>query len=618
MDRDHSGLLSLFVDNLPEDVGILWFRKFSSQYGVVKDAYIPFKRSKVTNRRFGFVRYDCATSAEVAISKANGFWIDDRRLFVKRAAFQANRIVPNHKKLFQNSAYLSTDGKSSKGVDSERSCKSNEDGLFLQQGKPTVSFADVVKGMNVAPSIFSIKGKENDWGDGEDWLSRSVIAKLPSFRSIESIRENFYMEGVLDVLIRSLGGNYVVLTFPTVGDMEAMIEGPEVNWLGNFFDEFRPWSPESNIELSRTVWLNCYGIPLHVWNANTFFSIGRIWGEPITLDDDTSKGLSFSSGKVQISTKSLHVINQEIKLEVKGRLYPIWVVEEQIVVNNSVREFCGCKCKGSDSHRSDKLEEDRSTDSKGDNLEKDNVAVNKDHIVEMVAARENVENVESNQLSLSIVGDGRNLINEEVEEPNVFVHEFAVTTRGDEDDLSHVYENGHLLNLGIDEKSFDAYSDSSSIAKMTTVDFHSEDCNLVSADPLIKYVDFMRQKKKRQSKNGNRRNPIWSKNPLKAAMFSRRINRKKGSVDDSIDGLSLSTQEEVCCDILRRNSILIKEARENMKMCARLGVKYHGRESFNIKKILELKGVEISEQEIKAELKALDKLEGDASISLEF
>ncbi|KAG5564116.1 hypothetical protein RHGRI_000336 [Rhododendron griersonianum] len=120
--------------------------------------------------------------------------------------------------------------------------------------------------------------------------------------------------------------------------MLSMIEGPEVNWLGFFFEEFRPWSPDFTIEASRTVWLNCYGVPLHVWNSDTFFSIGRNWGEPITLDDATSKGLSFSSGKVQISTNSFGVINQEVNLEVNGKLYPIRVMEEQMVVNNMMRE----------------------------------------------------------------------------------------------------------------------------------------------------------------------------------------------------------------------------------------------------------------------------------------
>ncbi|KAH7850164.1 hypothetical protein Vadar_028690 [Vaccinium darrowii] len=102
MDSDHLGLISLFVDNLPKDVGLFWFKKFFSQYGVVKDAYIPCKRSKVTNRRFGFVRFDCAISAEVAISKANGFWIEDRMLYVNMATFKAQRKNPN--RIVENSA----------------------------------------------------------------------------------------------------------------------------------------------------------------------------------------------------------------------------------------------------------------------------------------------------------------------------------------------------------------------------------------------------------------------------------------------------------------------------------------------------------------------------------
>ncbi|KAH7843180.1 hypothetical protein Vadar_013589 [Vaccinium darrowii] len=96
MDCDRPELFSLFVDNLPEDVGLNWFRKFFSQYGVVKDAYIPFKRSKVSKKRFGFVRYNCASSAEVAISKANGFWIDNRKLYVKMAAFEAQGFKSGH------------------------------------------------------------------------------------------------------------------------------------------------------------------------------------------------------------------------------------------------------------------------------------------------------------------------------------------------------------------------------------------------------------------------------------------------------------------------------------------------------------------------------------------
>ncbi|KAI8534970.1 hypothetical protein RHMOL_Rhmol10G0138600 [Rhododendron molle] len=66
-------LFTLFVDNLPEDEDPLsWFRQFFNQFGAVKDAFIPAKRSRVSDRRFGFIRYNCATAANVAISKSNG------------------------------------------------------------------------------------------------------------------------------------------------------------------------------------------------------------------------------------------------------------------------------------------------------------------------------------------------------------------------------------------------------------------------------------------------------------------------------------------------------------------------------------------------------------------
>lgn len=32
-----------------------------------------------------------------------------------------------------------------------------------------------------------------------------------------------------------MGLNSVVLTFPTIEAMKSMIEGPEINWLGNLF-----------------------------------------------------------------------------------------------------------------------------------------------------------------------------------------------------------------------------------------------------------------------------------------------------------------------------------------------------------------------------------------------
>lgn len=79
---------TLYVDNLPDDVNHQWLWKTFNNYGVVKDAFIPSKRSKISGNRFGFICYDCSVSADVAIHRANGLWIDDKKLFVKRALFE--------------------------------------------------------------------------------------------------------------------------------------------------------------------------------------------------------------------------------------------------------------------------------------------------------------------------------------------------------------------------------------------------------------------------------------------------------------------------------------------------------------------------------------------------
>lgn len=61
---------------------------------------------------------------------------------------------------------------------------------------------------------------------------------------------------------------------------------------------------------------------------------------------------SFTSSKVQISTKIFGVINVEINLEVDGRLYSIHAVEEQVGSNNMMWVGCVCKCKERDSPKS--------------------------------------------------------------------------------------------------------------------------------------------------------------------------------------------------------------------------------------------------------------------------
>ncbi|KAL7167073.1 hypothetical protein ACSBR2_037694 [Camellia fascicularis] len=80
-------MYTLFVDNLPDSMDPKSMFALFLKFGVVKDVFIPQKRRKTTNTRFGFVRFDCPVAASVAEQKANGIWVDDKALIVQSAVY---------------------------------------------------------------------------------------------------------------------------------------------------------------------------------------------------------------------------------------------------------------------------------------------------------------------------------------------------------------------------------------------------------------------------------------------------------------------------------------------------------------------------------------------------
>ncbi|KAL7243973.1 hypothetical protein ACSBR1_016234 [Camellia fascicularis] len=91
MHGDRERLITVFVGNLPESIDPKGLFSLFNKFGVVKDVFIPNKRRRISNTRFGFVRYDCTVAATMAIQKANGLWVDDRALKVKETDFNSDQ-----------------------------------------------------------------------------------------------------------------------------------------------------------------------------------------------------------------------------------------------------------------------------------------------------------------------------------------------------------------------------------------------------------------------------------------------------------------------------------------------------------------------------------------------
>ena len=168
-----------------------------------------------------------------------------------------------------------------------------------------------------------------------------MVGELISLRSIASIQEAFISEGIFHINVKAMGVKLVALTFPFIEEIEDMLKGSDKSRLSNWFVELTKWSSDDCYPASRVVWLNAYGVQLHLWNA-TFFNIWKLWGDIISLDDSTSNRLRFSVGKIKISIELLEIRNQVIYLESKGKSYSVKAIEEQVVIPSIMNENYHC------------------------------------------------------------------------------------------------------------------------------------------------------------------------------------------------------------------------------------------------------------------------------------
>ncbi|KAH7860915.1 hypothetical protein Vadar_019481 [Vaccinium darrowii] len=307
------------------------------------------------DRGFLCLRFNSVAEANLAISDLNGVVIRDRKILVKMATYCR---VKEHGGVRQHNPRSTVMADRVNQVSKVN--KSNE---VLPNNLGSKSFAEMVMGnARTAPRRISVKAT------GNEWLTRSVVAKLKSLSAMESIREALHCHGVPQFEVKDFGGLWVVVTFPSSEQMLSVFDG-ELSWLKNWFAEVKKWNPDLKEARRRNIWISCYGVPLHCWSASTFQKIAQLWGEVLTMDDATIKGLSFACGKIMIATEKWEWINEVIQLEVNGKIYDIRVVEEQVVIHG----HCSvCSHNSSESTRVDSTPVEKFGNSTADSIDEAN------------------------------------------------------------------------------------------------------------------------------------------------------------------------------------------------------------------------------------------------------
>ncbi|CAL5331326.1 unnamed protein product [Camellia sinensis] len=341
---ERSGLFTVFVDNIPSSFDAKSLFKLFNKFGVVKDVFIPFKRRKATNSRFGFVRFDCHVASDMAVQKTNGLLVDDEILAVKYATHDRSVLSIRRPQVIR------------------------ED-FNPNRGKVTTqffghkSYAEVLQGdSNMVDVKAGMTVKANE--DGHGWLYESIIIRLNSDFSINSIRSALKDIGLDQVVVKQGGGKDAILTFKSQEELQSNIQKIK-DWFKDWSKFILEWRPGIQIVQERCVWLKCLGIPLNLWNRSNLNNIGALWGSVLHLEGDLSQPKSFSYSRIKVVTTCMELINKTIHLECKGKLHPVFVCEEHCVnpvESTGMRKSGLGDCNSSSNVELSRAEEKDSTD----------------------------------------------------------------------------------------------------------------------------------------------------------------------------------------------------------------------------------------------------------------
>ncbi|KAL7212284.1 hypothetical protein ACSBR2_015041 [Camellia fascicularis] len=271
----------LFVDDLSEGMNPKGLFVLFSNFGVVKDVFIPNKRRRGTSSRSGFVRDDCPIAA------------------VKRADFGKGQVS---KEVCESSQAL-------RGVDRD------------PRGRNT--YAEVVRG-EVRKQVNGLRVHAEEYGN--DWLFNSLVVKVKLQLSFNEFKADMQIRDLQNIEVKEGGGRIVYVIFPLVQAMQNRSNLIN-NWIEHWCETAVEWEKGMKVDGERLTWLYCYGIPPNLWNSKKFQKIGEKWGKVVGIRDETLSMASLNCGKVEIITTQMETINNMVIMESRGLSYSIRVVE---------------------------------------------------------------------------------------------------------------------------------------------------------------------------------------------------------------------------------------------------------------------------------------------------
>ncbi|KAJ8434196.1 hypothetical protein Cgig2_004667 [Carnegiea gigantea] len=252
---------TIFVQNIPQNLDQYGLKGIFQGAEKVSDTYIPLRKGRRNNTRYGFVRFWREEEAVKSIFILNNSTIRGSKIRSKRTTRKVwRRKEHNHdwRRKVQN-------------LDGLKDPKSTSDNQEEQQNER------IMKGeLNV---------------EFKEWLNRSLVCTSKEPRDPVALAIALISDFRQCTKICSLRKFKFMLTFPSIEQMQEV--------LGNH-DEQGHWFINYKTCETRTVWIEIFGVPPHGWKGENFRRIVELWGRVVCLGKsiDNSDSFEFESMKV--------------------------------------------------------------------------------------------------------------------------------------------------------------------------------------------------------------------------------------------------------------------------------------------------------------------------------
>ncbi|GJW50326.1 hypothetical protein Tco_0091677 [Tanacetum coccineum] len=195
----------------------------------------------------------------------------------------------------------------------------------LHTNKPT--FADVTlnKQKPTTPThtpdtVRTINLSDNDLIAIED-STTVILLKLNEAETLSNMYSIYKSEGFMDLSIHHVRGLWIWIQFSLPLSCSKFCENANIK---SIYSSIRTPSPSFKVD-ERMIWIKISGLPLCAWGSNSYKKIALLFGKLKFFEDEESTAMSL--GRVCISTRSYKQISDTIKVEVKGEMFDVNVIE---------------------------------------------------------------------------------------------------------------------------------------------------------------------------------------------------------------------------------------------------------------------------------------------------